>query len=325
MAAVTPGRLGRLGLAALALLALARPGDAAAQERRTPPTARLGEHRFMESDLIPLPMATTNLLTSLGAGGAGDVEVEVFENTASISPRTIEGSLAYLTLRLGYQQAINDWLAPWFNLGISGRLGTNSVSLLSEGVAYQSSWELGWMIRVREWERSRLAATVNLWNSSWGFVELDEWLRDVIASGGIQEGNELYHEAPSLTGGGGLRYAHAFNAVFGLAAMAEGGVGEEPNATAETASFFRAGLLADMDLDAMRRVPLGLALGYRYETRPGAEPDSRLESHQGIVRLEYTGREEYAVALETQMGSLPLTSGDSAFITQVKLVTRYYF
>jgi hypothetical protein len=181
------------------------------------------------------------------------------------------------------------------------------------------------MIRVREWDRSRLAATVNLGNSSWGFVELDEWLRDVIANGGIQEGNELYHEAPTLTVGGGLRYAHAFNAVFGLAANAEGGVGEAPNPTDETDVYFRTGILADMDLDAMRRVPLGFALGYRYETRPGVDPDSRLDSHQGIVRVEYTGREEYAVAIETQFGSLPLTSGDSAFITQVKLVSRYYF
>jgi hypothetical protein len=105
----------------------------------------------------------------------------------------------------------------------------------------------------------------------------------------------------------------------------EGGVGEEPNASAKTAGFFRGSVMADVDLNGSRHVPIGFGLGFRYASVPGAEPGVRLDSNQGIFRIEYTGREEFAVALETQFGSLPLTSGDSAFITQTKLVTRYYF
>jgi hypothetical protein len=300
-------------------------GKAHGQDRPARPLPRIGDHRFLESDLVPLPMPTTNLLSSLGAGGASNARVAIFDNVDSLPPREIDGSLAYLTLNLSYQQAVNDWLAPWIAIGMSGRLGTNSVSLVSEGVVYQYSWELGWLIKVHEWQRARLAATANLWRTRWGFIQFEQWLRDVIANGGIREGNELYRESPSLSGGGGLRYAYAVNATLGLAAVVEGGVGEEPNASAKTAGFFRGSVMADVDLNGSRHVPIGFGLGFRYASVPGAEPGVRLDSNQGIFRIEYTGREEFAVALETQFGSLPLTSGDSAFITQTKLVTRYYF
>ena len=304
----------------LALVLAAAP--AAAAEK---PTSRIGDHVFGESDLVPLPIPSTNLMTSLGAGGAPNVDVEVFEWADSIPTRTIDGSLTYLTLRLGYQQAVNDWLAPWASINVAGRIGTNSVSIVSEGVPYQYSWELGWLIKVREWEHARLGATLNLWNSTWGVVDLGQWLRDAIAAGGIDETNELYRTNRSLTGGAGLRYAHAVNATFGWAAAVEGGVGEPPNRLESTRGFFRGGVIGDFDLAPARGVPIGIALGYRYESFPGLEPNVTWRSNQGLVRIGYTGREEFGVALETQLGSVPLSNGQSTVVIQTRLTTRYYF
>jgi hypothetical protein len=309
----------------LALAAIACMPRAGGAQESSRPTARIADHRFMESDLVPLPIPTTNLLTSLGAGGAPDVQVQLFENTPSATPRTVHGSLAYLTLNLGYQQAVNDWLAPWIDFGVSARMGANSVSLLSEGLSYQYTWELGWLMRIHQWKRSQLSATLNLWNSTWGFVELDQWARGVIDSGGVKPGNELYQEGLSLSGGGGLRYADAINPTLGWEAFAEGGVGEAPNRSTETSGYFRGGVMADLDLNATRRIPLGVALGYRYESFPGVEPNVKWHSNQAIFRIEYTAREAYAVAIESQVGSVPLSNGRTTVISQMKLVTRYYF
>jgi hypothetical protein len=289
------------------------------------PTARIADHRFLESDLVPLPIITTNLVTSLGAGSATDLQVEVFDRIDSIPPRTIEGDLAYLALDLTYQQAVNDWLAPWLGIQILGRIGTSSVSIISEGVSYQTAWDLGWLIRVAEWDRSRLGMTVNLWNSNWGFIRLDEWLSNVIDDGEIEEDNEVYQESLSLAGGVGVRYAHAINETFGLAALVEGGIGEPPQDNPEAKGFFRGAIIGDIDLNPVRRVPIGVALGFRYETFPGLDPNVTWRASNGLLRIEYTGRSEYAVALETMMGSLPLTGGGSTNVVQTRLVTRYYF
>ena len=322
-----PGQSRTIGvvLGAVLLAAASTPSDVLAQEQRQRRNGRIANHRFMESDLVPLPMPTTNINTVVGTGEASDIEVRVFENLDSISTRNIKGDLTYLTFRVNYQQAVNDWLGSWLGLGVTARLGTNSVTLLNEGLAYQFSFELGWLVRIHQWERSSLAATASLWNSNWGFVDVGQWAREAFVDGEIEEGNEIYRSSLSLSGGGGLRYAYAINSTLGAALVLEGGAGEPPDRKSDARGYFRGSVLADVDLNPARHIPIGFALGYRFDSFPGVDPVTKWESSLGIFRLEYTGRDDYAVAIESQVGTLPISSGRTTQVTQIKVTTRYYF
>ena len=94
---------------------------------------------YMTSGMVAMaiiegPNAIAHVRSLIGAGFAGGLEVPIFNVNDSIV-QILEGDMSFLQIDVEYQQRLNAWLA--LRVGVTGlaRSGTETSTLLSEGLA----------------------------------------------------------------------------------------------------------------------------------------------------------------------------------------------
>jgi hypothetical protein len=254
---------------------------------------RLAEHTFTPNNVVPDPFIATFIRNSVGIGSAVDIEipVAVIDNDTIIG---FKGDVMFAMLDFEYQHAVRDWLAARGQLTVLGRLGTNVGALLASGITASTGFELGWLARLFQSDRTLLSADLKLASNNFTFINVSDFVEDIIA--GRQA--ELVRTTPSVRGGGGLRFAWGVSRLFGLTAAAETGYGESVERGSEDQWYFELGTTLDFDLLAVSTVPLGVVLGYRHDTFPESGDDISDDIDQGFVRVAYTGRSDFVVALD---------------------------
>jgi hypothetical protein len=286
-------------LVSLLLLALMLPlGTAMAQtpeDEPQPGKARphLAGHSFVENNLVTSPFVRTFVSNTLGLGKIHNLDIPVQDIDGE--PVTgLTGDLMLAILSLEYQYAIREWIALRVSFNMVGRLGTDVGALLSEGVTMTSGFELGWLVRLREGEKTSLGLDLAISNRSFTGINISKFIDDILAD----QPASLVSKAPSMRGYGGIRYAWAASSLVGVTANGILGYGESLDRTQSSQTFGRLGAAVDFDIAGATSLPLGAVLGYSFDTFPEFTNDVSDGLHTGLIRISYMGREDFLLSLD---------------------------
>ena len=315
------GRMGIFAVLALVVLSLTPSASRAADEELRIP--HLNGHQFTTNTLTGDPFVKTYIRNSLGIGQSVDLFIPVKEVGDPPVQYGLKGNLLKAILEFEYQQAVKDWVAFRVQVRVTGRLGTGAQSLLAAGVTANTGFEFGWLFKLAEGEKTALSGTLNLWNNSVTLIDFSRFVD------GIIEGEEepLVRTVPSTRGGGGLRYAWAASDLVGFIFKGETGMGESVDRSSDSDEWFlNFAAAADFDLKTKTNVPLGLVLGYKFDTFPEGGEDLANAMHDAVFRISYTGTTDFLLSLDFNYGWFKLKDkDDSTKFTSTLLNLRYYF
>ena len=282
----------------------------------------LNGHTFVSTDLVPDAQVRTFIRNSIGYTMTPEFDyppLVVGGDTLTV----LSGSLAYALLGMEYQNAIRDWIAVHASIGLRTRLGTQAASLVNEGVNVSGTFELGWLVRLRETRKTALSASLDVTRQTLTRIDLRQFTEDVID--GDPE-PRLIDNVPMIRTKAGLRFAWAVSRPVGVTLLGEGSYGEAPQRGEADSWEYGLGASVDFDGRAAWNVPVGFALAYRETSLPVIIEADHGKARQTLLRIAYTGKPDFLVALDV-MGVLdrdnvqvkPVWSGGAAFSL------RYYF
>lgn len=289
------------------------------------PTApMLAGHRFIQASNIQGPFIRTMFRNTIGVGVSSGISIPVIE-IGGEEYHFETGSLLYSTIQAEYQNAVKDWLSVWVEFQIVGRLGTETSSLLTQGVTVINGFDFGWLLKIWERDDMQLSGSVRVVKSSYTAVDLIGFIEGVIE--GVPESeNSLVRTVPVLIGTTGLRYAWAINQVVGLTTLGAVGFGDSPDRKADSQWYFDLGALVDFDLRRKYSAPIGLALGANIANM--AEQDQAMDGNiaTAIGRIDYIGRIDFNLGLEVMSRWYDHEGFEESLrYTTVTMDFRYFF
>ena len=129
----------------------------------------------------------------MGFGSTSTLKIPGFEfNDQELF--TFEGKLLFFNVNVKYQQRFRPWLALYFSFSASGRVGTDISTILIDGVNTISGGNVGFLVRIHEWEKFNLSASINLTNMTGNFINVKEYVEDIID--GVQN-PRVIHSVPA--------------------------------------------------------------------------------------------------------------------------------
>lgn len=286
---------------------------------------KLQEHVFVPSDFIKDPFIKTFIRNSLGMASSTNYNFP----TITIGNREVtgvEGGLMFALLDFEFQYAVKKWLAVGGSVQALGRFGTETPSLLSQGITAGYGFELHWLFKLWQNEKMMLSGSFNVWNNSFTAINIQDFVGQIIEDGGLEPDNKLVSNTPSVRTGGGLRYAWGLSELLGLKFYVDGGYGESVLLRAENQWFIEFGGALSMNIKNRTGAPLGFLLGYQQNSFPflgeGASDDIR----NIVFRISYTGARDFSIGLE---GFYQITKPEgfeeSIKSTGTLISMRYYF
>jgi hypothetical protein len=277
------------------------------------------------SDYVPGPFIQTYIRNALGYAQS----VELTAPAITIGGETVgglKGDLLFAALEFEYQHAVKEWLAVDVQVQALSRLGTETQSLLFQGVTAAAGYKLGWLFRLWRNDRMMLSGTANVMNNSFTTINLAQYIENIIAAGGLTPENKLVNATPSLRGGGGLRWAYGVSQLVGLTLSVEGSYGESMTLRAGNQWYLDLGGAASLDLNAKHGIPLGFVIGFRQASVAELGGDLDDKARNGILRISYTGEKEFSVGLESYFQSARPSNLEEPVQSMGTVVTmRYYF
>ena len=280
----------------------------------------LGEHQFTETVDVPSPFVRSFIRNRMGAGKAFNLTTPVYQYNGQ-TVGGFQGSLLFAIIDFEYQYAIKPWVAVRARVFGSGRLGSDTFSLLSSGVTMSTGFEFGWLIRLSERESSALSLDLNISDRSFTGVNIVEFVEDVVE----ENPASLVRKTPSARSSVGLRYAWAASEFLGVSARAEGGYGESIDRSRGDVWFYSLSGALDFDLRSKSSVPMGIALGYGYDSFPELSEDIVQGVHSVFFRFSYLGRDDFLLSLDLSSNQVPLSKDRPAMDgVAVTISLRYY-
>jgi len=286
---------------------------------------RLGEHLFSPLAGRPNPFIRTVTTVNTGGGISTTLRLPVVElgDVATIAP---VGGLAVAVLTARHEQAIKDWFSVHGELQVVGRLGTNVVSLLAQGVNTAIAFELGWNVRILENDRWSIVTGLRLRDGSFTSIDVRRFAEGLIDSGYVTENNRLLDTKPVMRASIDVRPAWTISRAFGLYSVLNFGV-EEPRVRGGNYGTIVDGLVAlSADWNPVIEVPIGTTVGieYRQTSEIAASGDGAAKNI--FLRLGYTGADEFGLGAQVLLNILPLEGVEDqvTFMTAV-IDMRFYF
>jgi hypothetical protein len=270
----------------------------------------LAGHTFVLATYIRDPFVRTYLRTGLGFGMTPALEPPPVV-IDGVSVEGLKGSLLFAIMAFDYQHAIRDWLAVRAALKVVGRLANETRPLLAQGVTLYGEFELGWLFRVMQSERTFLSASLEIRNSSLTDVYLQRFIEGVIDSGGISRGNHLVEVTPALQGGGGLHMAYAFSDLVGLTANASLYYGESSDRSKGEGWSYLVRAAVDFNLSSTGGPPLGFAVGASTGSPVDVSGMGDATTQTFFGRIGYTGSREFALGLDLAYDLVPIRNAES--------------
>jgi hypothetical protein len=301
-------------------------GTASAQTGDTVPVVKdlkrpkLGPHRFIPNPVTEDPFPRTFVRNSLGIGTALDLPLtpDIVVGTDTIPALT--GDLIFALLDFQYSQRIKEWMGFWATVKVRGRLGDNLGALVAEGVTLSTAFDIGWMFKFLETDRIAISATAQVTKGSFTGMNLFSFIEGVIDSQPVP----LVQKVPTLWVGPGLRFAWAANTWLGVTANGRLMYGEGADRTKASSAFWTLSAGASLDFASLINVPVGLVLAAQMAADdPNGESNNT--SRSGLLRIAYTGRDDFVVALDISSLHTTLFSGTTVDIGATKISMRYYF
>ena len=280
----------------------------------------LGPHRFIPNTVTEDPFPRTFVRNSLGIGTALDLPIipEIVIGTDTIG--AITGDLIFALLDFQYSQRIKEWMGFWATVKVRGRLGDGAGALIAEGVTLSTRFDIGWMFKFLETDRIAMSATAQVTKGSFTGMNLFSFIEGVIDSQPVP----LVRKVPTLWVGPGLRFAWGANTWLGVTASGNLMYGEGADRTKASQALWRLSAGASLDFTSLINVPVGLVLAAQMASDdPNGESDKN--SKGGLVRIAYTGRDDFVIALDVSSLRTTLFSGTTVNIGTTQISMRYYF
>lgn len=308
-----------VSLASLCLLAL---GNSLISAQHVPMRVpSLNGHRFIASDVVNDPFMETNVTNQLGVGVASDLKFPVFEfeGDTVFAPR---GDLLFAVLKFEYRQRVKPWLAVNGSYRTISRLGTDVQALLVAGLTVSSEFELGWLIKAYESDKSILSVGLGFERASTTVVDLFRFIEGI----SVGEYGRLVDSIPSVQGKASVRYAHGFSDLLGV--KLEGGViyGEQTQSRESGQEVnWRFGASLSLDPRTKTGIPLGLLASYALTTLSLGPDDAPSDTQQFELKLEYTTPTDFSIGPSLSTLRVPGRYQPSVWFTNILLGMRYYF
>ena len=298
------------------------PGTQTLAPRMTAPV--LADHRFTTTTAVKLPFISTYFRNALALGMAPGSEVPL----AVIDGKEItfeSGDVLFTTLQIEYQQAVKEWMGFWLNFGLAGKLGTETASLLAQGVTVTSGFRVGWLLRILQADDMALSGTMEVVKDAYTAVDLVGFV-DGIVEDSLSVDDELVYDSSFMVAKTGLSWAWAINRTTGLAASGAVGYGESPDRLAGEDWYFDVGAVVDFDLRREIPVPIGAAVGFRTTSIPESDLNLGDNATSAIARVEYIGRHDLSIGLEILSQWQDIRDSERSLrYTTTALDFRYYF
>ncbi len=272
-------------------------GNSFAQSDTSDGPVTVNGHKFVINSKIGSPFTNTTFKTLLGGGQTINLQIPDIV-IKGITVKQVQGEIAYTNLAFEYQQEIRDWLAFYGEIKLVGRLGTESGSLISQGVNVVSGYNLGWKIKVLQSKELMLSTNLNIMKSSFITIDLPGFIQGVIDSGKITPGNKIVNYTPLLRGGIGLTGAYAFNETFGATAKVYVDYGESTERFESDVFNYVYGIVVDANLYPKLNVPLGFLAGFYHSSLPNFKESTSRDPNELLFQLNYTGKKYLNLGVE---------------------------
>ena len=285
------------------------------RDRRT-----LGEHYFTISNTLGSPFVLTSLNISLGFGGINDLKYAIPSRDEDES-QYLQGDLTLMLFSFGYQHAIKDWLAVYFDFEIISRMGSDHITLFKEGINYSSSFNVGWLIKILRYDDFALSSNIKVTNGLYSIISIENFA-DEINSG--NEDASLIVDYYSTSAYATLNAAYGFSKLLGLNGDLGMGYGETIQKYQSNEFYMSAGIELDMNFTEYINAPISVILGYRFNSFP--ENSTMLHFNRNVLfgQICYIGRPDFIISLDFKLSKED--SGDSViWPNTMEFSMRYLF
>lgn len=308
-------------LATLLILIISSSLIVRAQNEQYNNLPNLNNHYFIPNSKTPSPFIKSHFEMNLGIASSEDFENIILEIDDD-KIVGLKGSLIFADLNFDYQQKIKDWIAFYLNVGITARIGTELQSMLATGVNTVTRFKTGWLVHIAEGERDKFSTSLQISNYNANFINIGDFLVDVID--GVANPSISEH-VPILNGILGLRYAHAFNEMFGFQGFGDIGYGESYE-RGKSDFVYNIGGLFDMNLATKTKAPLGFALFYNLDAYPDIVQVKGKFATNGGLKISYSGAPHFNLGLEVSSLKVPIPNvEDKVKSSSIIISSKYYF
>ncbi len=287
--------------------------------------SRLGPHTFVPNGFVREPFIQSYFRNALGIGSTQPVFVPTVTLPDSTTVLGFETSVTVAALQFEWQYAMKSWVAFRARFEVFGRLGDSSSSLLSEGITGIGTYELGWFFKLLEGERDMLSLDLYMQRSQGAFVNLMDWLTQIIEDGGLEPDNSLVRNRDSLRGIAGLSYAHAFGSLFGVGANMRAGYGEQIDRNGKNDFIYSTRLGFSFNLNDTTRIPLGVFLGLQLSNWTNTGENLAGDLAGGSIRIDYLGFDDFILGLDHSYIITPVRGIEEDVKASTTLITLRYF
>jgi len=285
----------------------------------------LNNFRFIPSDVVYDPFITTFIKLNVGSGTALDLNSYRKDwNTGEIKD-TLSGDLTFIQGELQFQLAVNDWLA--FNLGAggSGRLGTNTYTILTSGISYTTFITLGGKAKIWENDNMVLSTTLDFKYQNIYLYSIYDYVKEVVETGGIDSTISMLEKDNVSSTILNVNYAYAPTDWCGVLAIAGWGLGEAFET--KTKGNVRLGAAFSVDFDNVDAIefPIGILASIRFNSF-GEGGSNVTDIFAYGFKIAYTGHKDFDIGIENTYQSLSYKSSDEKIKTILSTFSlRYYF
>lgn len=313
----------RYAIVLFGILLVAAPAIADEEDLGSGAERHLNGHGFLPSQFVGDPFVSSTFQNLTGGGMASNLNTTVLD-LAGNELFTLEGSLIYASLGLGYQQKLWSRFTVGASVAALVRTGTNLDSFLMEGADVDRNGAFWAGYRLHRGERSQVYVGLD-WSYSKTIYFTPYEFAQHVGNGGPLETAPLVVNSKIWTTRVAINWAHAFSRTYGIRASGAFGLYEVPETSGVTKGSHRIGVLGEMDLQGIwPKVPVGVTLGY---TQNLPDDDPYTGSSGLLAGIWYTGKQEFVVGVETGFMKTPLFSQDFDKVdTFFGMITiRYYF
>ena len=286
----------------------------------------LNNMKFITSDVVSDPFINTYFSIAAGTGIAYDLQTNI-KNFKGDIIKTVNGDLTYISGGIQFQFACNDWLA--INAGYSGggRLGTNTFTVLSQGISYATSTTFGTKFRISNNKKLQFSGIVDFAYRSVYSYSFYDYIKQAIENGQDSLAkNTLLQEDNVTKTFISCSWAYAPSDWIGFMAIA--GYGAVKPLQQKLKGNIRLGGLAQIDFQNVKniRFPIGISLSARYNSFSETAEDVNNIITYGFS-VQYTGHKDFDITIETTYQYLNYQNRIDDRIRSVQTFARvkYYF
>ena len=313
--------MARLVALLLLLSLLSAPVLAAPDAEEKSGLPQLDEHRFVPVLALTEPFITTHLQMGVVLGWTLNAVQPLYSPADSAVIGSIESDQLLTGIAAVYQQRVTDWLAARVRLDVIGRLGTDTSSLVNDGITGSLAYDIGWLLRAYQTRSVLVSGSVSLRSAQGTFINIADYVEDVLAG----EDASLVRGRNSLSGLGGAHAAWGINQRFGLLGTLTAGYGESFDGRGENEWFGDVRAAVSYDAGQDLKVPVGFALTGGYSGRNLSSDNDKGTAFWNL-RISGQGRADFTAGLEIQNTYVEVSSQpETVEFLEIKIDMRYYY